>query len=360
MRKFIILALVIGVGLSLVACGQSGTGTGDVTKYPGGVDYGQNGRFVEGEKLVKLNETTFRTVFGNIVENDKLKISVDGKELAKGTDYNIDLAKGVINFTNPVAEAAEVTASYLSEENPAAGLLVTNEPPTDGTKSIQPKNKDDLVGELYIPPNPVSYDTCYDATNIYKPRDPAKPNEWTVEWKYSDGSAVALEPLEVVIEVFPGWTKVAQTREMYQQGIMHKYTYNDNPSLAWWMWFELKKEVDWGKFDYFENGIEAKLVAMYPDAKITSKGQFKHTQSDAKGSWVEYTFTKDGAASKGRILHYPLRGVRLSETAFADGQAIYAQAEGPAADFDNAWKFGNMMYMFQQMLITTPAPQSEQ
>jgi hypothetical protein len=361
MRKFIIIAVILSVGLTMVACGQSGTGTGDVSKYPGGVDYSKSGKMVEGEILYKANNTTFRTSLANVVDNDQLKVIVDGKDLVKDTDYKIDFAKGVITLNAAAGEKAEVKANYYAEENPAVGLLVTNTQPTDGTKSLTPKTPADLVGELYVAPNAKEYVTCYDASNIYRPKNPAKPNEWTVEWKYADGSPVALEPLEVAIEVYPGWTKTPQTREMYQQGIMHKYTWDENPLLSWWMWFETNKAVDWGKMEYFDNGIEAKLAAKYPDAKVTTKGAFKHTQSDAKGSWVEYTFTKDGAAWKGRVLYYPLRGVRTGETTFADGLAVYAQAEGPADAFDAAWNTsGYMKYMFQQMLITTPAPQSAQ
>ena len=359
MRKFIILALVLGLGLSMAACGQGGS-TADTTQYPGGVDYSTHTTLIKDESPLKVSDTTFKASLGNILENDQLKVVLDGKDLAKGTDYTLDAVKGVFTFTNPVGEGADLKVTFSADNNPATGLLVTNTPPTDGRKFIQPKNKEDLVGEIIIPPDPVEYLTCYDATNVYRPKDPTKPDIWTVEWKYSDGTPVALDPIEAVAEVYPGWTKVPQTREMYEKGILHKLTFDETPDLSWWMWFELKKEIDWGKLDYFEKGIEGKLTAQYPDAKIIANGQFKHTQSDAKGSWVEYTFTKDGAPWKGRILFYALRGVRLGETTFGDGQGIYAQAEGPAAAFDAAWKTGNMLYMFQQMLITTPAPQSAQ
>lgn len=359
MRKFIILAVVLAVGFTLVACG-GGTQepTGDLSKYPGQIDFSKGGRFAEGEKAFRISETIYRTQFGKIIDNDKLLVNVDGKDFTKDTDYTIDLAKGIITFKSPVEEKSEVKVTYLADENPSAGLLVTNNT-KEGVKSLKPKTESDLVGELYIAPYPTGHVTCFDASNIYKQADPSKPDK-TVSWTYSNGQPVNLEPLEVDIQYFDGWTKVPQTMDMYQKGIMHKFTFDEAPAVSWWMWFELKKEVDWKKFDYFENGIEAKLKAQYPDAKITEKGHFKHTMADAEGSWVEYTFTKDGANWKGRILYYPLRGNRISETEFADGQAVYAQAEGPEKDFATAWQFGKMMYMFQEMLITTPAPQSAQ
>lgn len=359
MRKFIILALVLAVGFTLVACG-GGTEepTGDLSKYPGQVDYSKGGRFAQAEKAFRISETIYRTQFGKIIDNDKLVVNVDGKDMTKDSDYTIELAKGIITFKAPVEEKSEVKVTYLADENPAAGLLVTNNP-VEGEKSLKPKEASDLVGEVRIPPYATGHVTCFDATNIYKTADPSKPDK-TVSWKYSNGFDVNLEPLEVDISYYDGWTKVPQTMEMYQKGIMHKFTFDEAPAVSWWMWFELNKDVDWKKFDYFEKGIEGKLVAQYPDAKIINKGHFKNTTADAEGSWVEYTFTKDGANFKGRILHYPLRGNRVSDTEFADGQAIYAQAEGPEKEFDIAWQFGKMMYMFQEMLISTPAPQSAQ
>jgi hypothetical protein len=207
----------------------------------------------------------------------------------------------------------------MGDKNPNEGRLVTNDP-GDDENALVPVKDDALIGELKVPPHPVSFWTCYEV----------------------DG-------LDVVGNMFEGWEEVDKTKESWDAGIVRTFEYINNPELTWNIAYEMVPGKIQNEIEYFEENVTNYIG----DAEIIEDGRFRHTESMATGYWVEYT--KDDM--KGRKLFYMLRGERLSETEFGDAFGVICTAEGPANIYDEAWEKGNLNYMFQEVMVTQPMAQ---
>jgi len=186
---------------------------------------------------------------------------------------------------------------------------------------LKPAKADELVGSIKIPPNPIEF--------------------WTL-FEY--------DQLEVSGEVYQGWTVEPKTAEKEKAGVLKEITFNTDKNLKFWVTVKEDKDISFNTIDKYKSSYATDLATDHPEFKEVEKGEFKHTQSLAKGYWVTYTFKKDGADWKGKQLFYSLRGVRKGPTEFGPGKGVYITTEGPASLWDEEYP-KTVEYMFQQVMI---------
>lgn len=201
------------------------------------------------------------------------------------------------------------------EKNPNEGVIVTNEP-GDRENTLAPAKEKELVGELKVPPHPRMFWTCYE-----------------------------IKGLDVTGNMFEGWMELDRTAESWDAGIVYTFAYEKNPELQFVVAYEMIEGLAWNDTAYFDENM-----SMYVDGEIIETGEFKHTESMAKGLWVSYK--KDGMM--GRKMFYAIRGNRISETEFGPGFGIILSSEATEEVFMEAWENGNLDYMFQEVMVTQP------
>ncbi len=206
-------------------------------------------------------------------------------------------------------------------ENPNMGKIISNE--STDPNALKPAKSGDLVGEMKIPPHPVEVWTLY-----------------------------AFNKLEVAGERYLGWTEVPLTKELMDKGEFKTFSYDKNKEVTFKTIGIKTEKGNSSDATPLKASDEEYVKAL--GGTVDGNGEFKHTQSLVKGVWITYTFKKNGADWKGKILSYALKGQRVSETEFGPGTHLRIVAEGPAAGFDKAME-DTLGYMFQQVMITQVA-----
>ncbi|MCE5176911.1 MAG: hypothetical protein ABFD23_05795 [Caldisericales bacterium] len=204
------------------------------------------------------------------------------------------------------------------DKNPNEGKIISST--STDPNALKPAKDKELVGEMKIPPHPVQIWTLY-----------------------------AFEGLEVAGEQYQGWTEVPLTKEMYDSGTYKMFTWDKNPKVTFKVVASKDKAVTNSDPATIKPQLENYIASI--QATKDKDGEFKHTQSLIKGIWQSYSYKKDGADYKGKVLAYSLRGIRVSETEFGPGTFLKIIGEGPSAAYDEAVK-DTMDYMIQQVMIT--------